>query len=188
MLGYRIELDRALLLLLPMIFLFNYKWFKFYLLIISLITALYFPTGLFYGSPGLSIVAAIWETHGSEAREFLKDIPWWIYPGSLLYLLLTRQLYRLKYQKFNINRYIILTMVLVASVLPAKSLIHSALSDGEPQRITLSGLLGDMRIVLLELPVDSYQAVRTYQQERQKLELQRTIAPSWRITGSHGMG
>lgn len=62
----------------------GYKRVKYYLLLpLFIISWLYLPVGMIYGSPNIGSVASLLETNKQEALEFISNIPSDIIPWSV---------------------------------------------------------------------------------------------------------
>ncbi|MFS1538505.1 MAG: phosphoethanolamine transferase [Candidatus Phlomobacter fragariae] len=59
-----------------------------FIIIFTIIATLYFPVRFLYGSPSLTIATSVTYTNLHEALEFIANIPYSLYIGSLLILLL----------------------------------------------------------------------------------------------------
>ncbi|WP_182853130.1 sulfatase-like hydrolase/transferase [Arsenophonus endosymbiont of Aleurodicus floccissimus] len=58
-----------------------------FIIIFTIIAALYFPIRLLYGTPPLTIAISVTYTNLNEAIEFISNIPYYLYAGSLFILL-----------------------------------------------------------------------------------------------------
>uniref|UniRef100_A0A3B0M158 Phosphoethanolamine transferase OpgE n=1 Tax=Arsenophonus endosymbiont of Trialeurodes vaporariorum TaxID=235567 RepID=A0A3B0M158_9GAMM len=58
-----------------------------FIIIFTIIAALYFPIRLLYGTPSLTIATSVSYTNLNEAIEFISNIPYYLYAGSLFILL-----------------------------------------------------------------------------------------------------
>ncbi|PQJ62906.1 PbsX family transcriptional regulator [Photobacterium angustum] len=62
----------------------GYRYFKsFVLLPLFIITWIYLPIGMVYGSPNIGMIASLFDTTKEETLEFLSNIPSDIYPFSV---------------------------------------------------------------------------------------------------------
>lgn len=58
-----------------------------FIIIFTIIAALYFPARFLYGAPSLTIATSVTYTNLHEAIEFITNIPYYLYIGSLFILL-----------------------------------------------------------------------------------------------------
>lgn len=58
-----------------------------FIIIFSVIAALYFPARFLYGAPSLTIATSVTYTNLHEAIEFITNIPYYLYAGSVFILL-----------------------------------------------------------------------------------------------------
>lgn len=115
----------AVFLLLLSMNIYNFIYFPF-VIILALISAIYYPTAMLYGEPSFNIATSMLYTDKKESIEFLSNIPYHYYVVSLLILLLGYVTARLKFQISNKLRAI---FVSIFSVILLQSPIKTAISE-----------------------------------------------------------
>lgn len=79
--------------------------YLFFICLFSIISAFYFPIGVFYGTPSFNIIASFFYTNKNEFYEFLSSLPIYLHIGVILILFFGFQCAKFKFhinKKFNL--------------------------------------------------------------------------------------
>ena len=165
LLGYPQRFDRILLTYFSLIFLARFTFFRFLLGLLSVIAALYFPIGFYYGSPNVAVVSAVAETDIDEIQEFCSQLPLYFYFIPLL-LVISFILFFKKFQFPKIgNYYIIAIALLICLYRPVKGVIKY-----QPTTLTriTTTVLDNFKYPFFEFCLDLYSSVKIYLTEKQE--------------------
>ncbi|MDR5615319.1 phosphoethanolamine transferase [Arsenophonus sp.] len=99
----------------------NFLYYLF-VIIFSVIAAVYLPASIMYGQPSFNIASSILYTDQNEAKEFISTIPYYYFLVSILIISLS--FYSLKF-KFNVSKKLRITYLVVFLII----LMHSPIKD-----------------------------------------------------------
>lgn len=170
--GYPFKLFYILFISIVLLYVQN-KLYRFFVLLFTILAALYLPVGLIYGSPTYNTVASFYYTDIQESREFISNIEIKYYFYSLFILVLGYLVSLIKVNSLSYHKKTVISLtVLIFFFTPSKYALsgkyEKAANSGVPETRFFTELIYSVYSLINEIELytshDSFEVTKVNNQ------------------------
>lgn len=170
--GYPFKLFYILFISIVLLYVQN-KLYRFFVLLFTILAALYLPVGLIYGSPTYNTVASFYYTDIQESREFISNIEIKYYFYSLFILVLGYLVSLIKVNALSYHKKTVISLtVLIFFFTPSKYALsgkyEKAANSGVPETRFFTELIYSVYSLINEIELytshDSFEVTKVNNQ------------------------